>query len=38
MKPLNTALTDEEKWHRAKHGNGRFSRVIDYYLHILLRQ
>ena len=33
-----TALIDGMKWHRVKRSNGQFVWVIDYYLHVPLRQ
>ena len=38
VKLLNTALIDGMKWHRVKRSNGQFVWVIDYYLHVPLRQ
>ena len=38
VKLLNTALIHGMKWHRVKRQNGQFVWVIDYYLHVPLRQ
>ncbi|MBQ8920307.1 MAG: hypothetical protein IJ056_09415 [Acidaminococcaceae bacterium] len=38
VKLLNSALVDKVTWHRVKRNNGQFVWVIDYYLHVPLRQ